>query len=654
MRLQTVDLPPLDLRADIGTINEEDRTAEVTFSTGAPVTRSDWFTGKKWIEKLSLDPAHVRLGRLNNGAPLLDGHSGFSVREDQVGVVEPDSARLLKNEARAVVRFSKRASVTDLFNDVRDKIVRNVSVGYIVHKFVEEDGADNKIPVRTAVDWEPYEISMVPMPADNAAKVRSQDKSLTHPCVIETRGAQTMEREQSEFIADAPPRMAAAPVDPPAEPNDRDAGAAQEQERIQGIYEAVRAARLPLEVYEKHVRDKTPLVAAQRAIFQELKRRDLAETGPQPGTGPRVEMGDDPFVHKRTAVENALLNRMAPEFFKLNDDAREYRGLTLTETARMYLRAAHQPQVAMLGSSQLWDAILQKRAGLHSTSDFANLLADLPNKILQKAYAEAPQTFEPLVRRTTVSDFKPNRLLDIGEAPALLEIKEHGEVKHGTIGESKETFTLVSYGRQFGITRRALINDDTDAFSRLPIMMGRQVRKLESDTVWGVITANAAMGDTIALFHASHGNLAGSGGAIDVTTVGAANAAMKLQKGLDGATFIDVSPKYLIVPVAKEVVGLQFVSVNLQATAQSAVNPFAGRLTVIAEPRLDANSTTAWYLAATPDQIGIIVVATLEGESGPRVSSEVGFDIQGIKTKVEYDFAAAVENFRGLYKNPGA
>jgi len=650
MRSRTVDLPPLDLRAAIASVNEEDRSVDVVFTTGAPVTRSDWWTGKKWVEKLSMDPGHVRLDRLNNGAPVLDGHSGYSVREDQVGVVKTGSARLSGDAGYASLRFSQRPSVADLLTDIRDKIVRNVSVGYVVHKFLEDDTGE--IPVRTAVDWEPYEISMVPMPADNAAKVRSHNPTLTHPCVIETRGVQNM-ADPSDFIAEpVAPRMT-IPAPTPVEPNERDAGADAERDRCTGILSAVRSARLPLSLATDMIAQKIQLVDAQRKVLDELGRRGLDAHGPQPGSGPSITLGDDPMVHKRRGIEGALLNRMAPEYFPLADEAKEYRGLNLTDTARVYLNA-QGVRTTGFSKTQLWDEALKTRAGLHTTSDFANLLADLPNKILQKAYTDAPQTFEPLVRRTTVSDFKPNRLLEIGDAPALLQVLEHGEIKHGTIGESKETFTLLSYARQFGITRQALINDDTDAFSRLPIMMGRQVRKLESDIVWATITANAAMGDTVALFHATHGNLAGSGGAIDVTTVGAGNAAMKLQKGIDGATFIDVSPKYLIVPVAKEVIARQFVSVNLMATAFTSVNPFAGQLTVISEPRLDANSATAWYLSATPDQIGIIVVATLEGYSGPRVESRVGFDIAGIQTKVEYDFAAKVENWRGLYKNAGA
>ena len=180
-----VDLFPLCLRAGITAIDDETRTVELVFSTGAAVERFDWWTGKRYLEKLSLKAEHLRLDRLNAGAPLLDAHSAYSVT-DQLGVVESDSVKLTAKEARAIVRFSKRAAVDDVWNDVRDKIIRNVSVGYKVHKF-EEETSGNKIPVRTAVDWEPYEISMVPMPADMGAQVRAGNRSLANSCVIITR-----------------------------------------------------------------------------------------------------------------------------------------------------------------------------------------------------------------------------------------------------------------------------------------------------------------------------------------------------------------------------------------------------------------------------------------------------------------------------------
>jgi phage head maturation protease len=69
---------------------------------------------------------------------------------------------------------------------VKDGIIRAVSVGYKVYKVQEDTPKDGGVPTRTAIDWEPYEISMVSMPADVGAKVRAGDKSHTNPCVIVT------------------------------------------------------------------------------------------------------------------------------------------------------------------------------------------------------------------------------------------------------------------------------------------------------------------------------------------------------------------------------------------------------------------------------------------------------------------------------------
>lgn len=178
------------LRAEVGTIDEERRTVELVFSTGAPVERYDWWTGKRFIEKLSLKPEHIRLDRLKSGAPLLNAHSSYAL-QDQIGVVEGDSIRLLAKEARATVRFSRRDDVEPIWVDVRDRIIRNVSVGYRVHRFEEEQGKDNKLPVRTATDWEPYEISMVPMPADIGSQTRdAESQQLNNACVLVTRTAE--------------------------------------------------------------------------------------------------------------------------------------------------------------------------------------------------------------------------------------------------------------------------------------------------------------------------------------------------------------------------------------------------------------------------------------------------------------------------------
>jgi len=192
----TIELSPLSVRADVGTVNDEARTVDLIFSTGAAVERFDWWTGKRYIEKLSMDPAHIRLQRLNAGAPLLDAHSAYSIT-DQIGAVEQDSARVVKKEARATVRFSRREAVEPIWQDVCDGIIKSVSVGYRVHRFEETAGKDGAVPTRLATDWEPFEISLVPMPADAGARVRKKDEhGVTNSCVI-------VQRDRVDEVMDA-------------------------------------------------------------------------------------------------------------------------------------------------------------------------------------------------------------------------------------------------------------------------------------------------------------------------------------------------------------------------------------------------------------------------------------------------------------------
>jgi hypothetical protein len=201
MHPKTIALAPLDLRAAVGAVTEETRSVELIFTTGADVMRYDWDTGRRYIERLSLDPKHVRLERLNAGAPLLDSHSAYSIAS-QIGVVEDGTAKLAAKEGRATVRFSKRADVEPFYQDVRDKIIRNVSVGYRVHRF-EETAGKGEMPVRLATDWEPYEISMVPMGADTGARVRSSRDVPTNPCVLIARGVDDADRVRRFRLAQA-------------------------------------------------------------------------------------------------------------------------------------------------------------------------------------------------------------------------------------------------------------------------------------------------------------------------------------------------------------------------------------------------------------------------------------------------------------------
>lgn len=162
------------------------------------------------------------------------------------------------------------------------------------------------------------------------------------------------------------------------------------------------------------------------------------------------------------------------------------------------------------------------------------------------------------------------------------------------------------------------------------------------------------MGDGVALFHtATHKNLASSGAAISETTVSAARLAMMTQTDVDG-NLVQVMPRFIIVPAAKLTAAQKFVNAVIVATKDADTNIFKGAFDIISDARLDANSSDAWYMAASPSEIDLIGLGYLEGEEGPVLETTSEFDIEGVKMKVRADMAAKALDWRGLYKNPGS
>ena len=129
---------------------------------------------------------------------------------------------------------------------------------------------------------------------------------------------------------------------------------------------------------------------------------------------------------------------------------------------------------------------------------------------------------------------------------------------------------------------------------------------------------------------------------------------MAKQTGLDKKTILNIRPSYLIVPAALELAAEQLVAQNLLPAKTLDVVPQSIRtITPISEPRLDAFSAGAWYLAANPAQIDTIEYAYLEGQQGAYIETRNGFDVDGVEIKCRLDFGAKAIDWRGLYKNNG-
>lgn len=657
------------------TFDPEKRTVDITWSTGSKGKRYSWSIGE-YFEELSMKKADVDLSRLNNGAPLLKDHRASL--DTQFGVVE--KASIKNKEGVATVRFSEREEFEGLIKDIQSGVVRNISVGYRVHKYEEVTKKGEEIPTYRAVSWTPMELSFVAIGFDDAAKSRSEEKTDN---IFE---CELIENEESEMLTEKQIREAGklaglnekmidmmvarmaditdldgdikialatqerevepvieapAPVVVDEEKIKREA-VATEKVRHSDIRDAVSAAGLDKELAQRMIDGDNTIEETRKEVINELsKRNNKNKTQAQ-----NVEVMD---VEKRelvrAAVTRAIIHREDPTI-ELKDGDKQFMGGSLLDTAREVL-ASEGVEVRGLNGAEL------AKRSLHSSSDFGTILENVSNKSLMSAYQEVPQTFSPFVRETSAKDFKEMSKLKLAEGTALEKVNEHGEYKRSTLSEGGEKYKVEKYGKILGFTWELLVNDDVDAFARVPAILGRKARAKESELIYKIIKDNAAMGDAIALFHASHGNL-GTAGAISDTTLTEARKLFRTQVDADGE-LLNIIPKFMYVPTALETLAKKYMATITPATASN-VNIFANTLEIIVEPRLDdafGGSDTAWYLMADKGMVDLVELARLGGQ-GPQMFTREGFDVDGMETKIRYVFGVKAIDHVGMFKNAGA
>ncbi|MGX2953373.1 ClpP-like prohead protease/major capsid protein fusion protein [Shewanella sp. JL219SE-S6] len=287
----------------------------------------------------------------------------------------------------------------------------------------------------------------------------------------------------------------------------------------------------------------------------------------------------------------------------------------------------------------------------HSSSDFGNILLDVANKSVLLGWDQAEEAFERIAYKGQLGDFKVARRIGLNEFGSLRQVREGAEYKHITTSDHGQSIALATYGEIFSITRQAIVNDDMDMLTHIPMMMGAAAKGTIGDLFWAVLTSNAKMGDGKALFHADHGNL--GSGAPSVEALAAGRKAMRLQKS--GGRNLNIRPEFVLCPVALEDTFNQIIkSTSVKGTdANSGVaNPVKDMAEVVGEPRLDDHSAAQWYLAAGQGR-DTIEVAYLDGIDTPYIEQQSGFNIDGIATKVRIDAGVAARDHRGLYKSSG-
>jgi phage head maturation protease len=574
------------------TLNEANRTVSVILvSKDNAVQRRD-ASGRTFTEKLATAPGSFAL-HSGDRIPLLDTHNGSSI--DNIRGFVSD----IRVEDGAVVGT---ATITEdrAFGLVKAGALTGISIGYKVAPNDWQAAGDT----RTAVKYVIAEASLCASPADSGATLRSDNPM----------------------------------------PDPQPGALAETNRQIRSL---TATAGLPAAFADNLIDRQASVDEARSAILTEMQTRNV-RFGPAMQIGPS---GDDPAVLRQRMAEGLSFRMGRPGVPPA--EAREYANGGLHLAMRDLLAAAGVAGAHRMPAEEMITRSL-------ATTDFSALLTDTTRRILQPAYVAAQSPVrQRLMRASTAADFRDLHRVRISEAPALEAVPEGGAITQGAMSEADESYRVATYGRILSLTFQAIQNDDLGAFGRNAVAMGQAAGETENNLVLDLLLSGAGAGptmsDTHALFdHTNHGNAAASGGAIADTTVEAAVLAMRTQKGLDGSTPIVVNPAFMLVSAAKEFLARQTLgTIYPQTTAD--VNPLAGILDVLVEPRLDARSVpNPWYVFASPDAAPVLEYAYLTGAEGPQIDSRSGWEVLGVETRVVLHFGAGVVDYRGAYRNAGA
>ena len=629
-------------------VNEADRTVDVVWSTGARAANYVPAMGQIMEE---LDMGAVRMDRLASGqAPVLDTHR-MQGAASVIGRVV--SARVERGKGIATLQMSRAPDVEPIWHRIVEGTLRSVSVGYRVFKY--EPIRDGAMTVHRAVDWEPYEISLVAVPADAAACVRSENPQPRMTALEPDLPAEVTEPEQP---TESPPMTDQIPADSvPAADAARamqDAVTA-ERSRISSLLPVVTAARamVPADTLDPlHQRAQSEgwtADALRSALWDAAVARGPAPSVPaSPNSGPS---NDDP-AQIVAAMADAIAVRAMPALATAADTNprfREFANLRPSEML-MELAAARGERVTYRDRMRLVER------SFHTTSDFPLLLEAAGNKMLMAGFTAATPSYRTFFGQRAFADFKAHKFLMAGDFPALAELAEGGAITAGTISEKRESITPKTYARQVRITRQALVNDDLGAFTDFGAMIGRRVADYENALAYALVNTASGAGPTLstatgAVFTtgATRANTAASGGAIAEATLDAGYAAMMAQTSLDGIK-LNLQPRYLLTGTAYRGAALRYTT-RVSPEVGSNVGLYSDLM-----PISDANVTgNHWYMFADPAAAPVYVYGYVNGQTAPQVRVQQyvpGTD--GIAVEVVHDFAVGAVDHRGGYFNVGA
>lgn len=501
----------------------------------------------------------------------------------------------------AEIRISERPRSLEVLCDIKDGIVRGVSLGYSVSKWSDTRAGDGLL-TRTATQWTVHELSLVPVPADPGATVRAQE-------------AQNMDDQRNST------------------PVEETTGVANQRIREVAKQHGLGQAWIDAMIDSS----PTSIDQVRAAALTELEKTPTIRSSV--GWSP-----DDPEVCNRAVAEALAANLTGAE---PKDQARVFAHVrSFLALARESLEMAGQRTTSFTSVDLIQRSL--------TTSDFPKILGDVARVILRAAYGPAPERVLTLAREVSVPDFRTATFAQISGPGRLLEKPESAEITFSYLTEEFQIGKPKTFSSGLSVSFEALTNDAVGAFTTRAQRLGQAARRGETLQVVALlanVTGGDGLGPTMSdaakLFHTNHANI-GTAGVISATTLD--EARLLLVNQTDGfGNKLGLSADVLLVPSGKRTLADKEIGV-IYPTATSGVNPFTGALQTIDEPNFAL--PLRWYVVSR--QADGLVMLRVSGRSGPQVDSQTNFYTKDVEISVLNSFLPVFVDWRGWVTNAGA
>jgi phage head maturation protease len=601
--------------------DKKKRTADFVISTGAAVERS---FGTEILRVSGVDISRMQ----SSGIPLLDSHQQTGINNHLGRFV---NIRVERDAVVGTVQFNDTERGRQAEGMVARGEIKGISADYIVRpedweitdrngRLLDADGIGYEDGLTfTARRWELLEASLVSVPADAAAQVRSFDAAPKH--VGEARARMQARQRMYE-------RMRSSASDD----DDDELPAASPKPKQKS------KARAPHDEGERH----TPTTENRMNFHDARVLRDEREGELEAMTLALTErilssrQGSAISYSPRAAKERMLVAQYGAQ-------AGQYRGMGLVEMAARSIN--YRGRNNFLTQA---DAVKIFERAFNTTSDFPSIFQNALNKALLARYQLHQPTYREIAAERNFADFRPHPQVRAGDFPTLQPVLQTGELAYGSTTDNNEPISVNPYGVVFTISRTMLVNDDLGAIDQILGSAGDMVLVFENTTFYNMFKSNPLLNqDGNAVFSSAHNNLAASGADPSVATIAAGRTALREMTTISG-NLINVPPSIILTGPQQETNADQMVA-SITPTLTTSVNPFSGRLRSVSDANITDNS---WYLMADPARVPNFVYGFLAGSGGPRTRIFEPFGVQGVKVSLEHDFGCGAIDFRGGYKVP--